>query len=146
MKTLSPDPSPTGRGESASGHYRGGRPFVSLLEQARELRRRQTPAEELLWELLRGRRLGGAKFRRQHQFGPYICDFYCHEARLVIELDGAPHADPDRREADSARDRNLRAEGLTVLRFWNAEVLHGIETVLRQIAAYLPGDDVAPPP
>jgi very-short-patch-repair endonuclease len=81
--------------EEPSNHFRGGRSFSTLLEQARELRARQTPAEELLWQLLRNRQLHGAKFRRQHQFGSFILDFYCHEAHLAIECDGAPHPGRD---------------------------------------------------
>ena len=118
-------------------HYRAGRSFATLLERARELRRRQTPAEELLWELLRGRKLAGAKFRRQHQFGPYICDFYCHEARLVVECDGAPHRNPEQRSADHERDDNMRAEGLAVLRYWNEEILNDTGRVLDEIAAHV---------
>ena len=68
--------------------YRGGYQFAGLVELARELRKRQTSAEALLWQLLRDRRLLGYKFRRQHQFGDYVTDFYCREAGLAIELDG----------------------------------------------------------
>jgi len=71
--------------------YRGGYRFAGLADFARELREKQTPAEALLWQLLRNRRLLGFKFRRQHQFGDYIADFYCHEARLIIECDGSVH-------------------------------------------------------
>ncbi len=126
-----------------SMHYRGGRSFSTLLEQARELRRRQTPAEELLWQLLRGRKLAGAKFRRQHQFGRYVCDFYCHEAGLVVECDGAPHQNPEQRAADHERDDNMRAEGLAVLRYWNDEVLNDTERVIHEIAAHV-GHDALP--
>ena len=62
-----------------------------LLERARELRKQQTPTEEILWECLRDRRLLNTKFRRQHNIGQFIADFYCHPARLVIELDGEIH-------------------------------------------------------
>jgi len=71
--------------------YRGGYQFAGLVNLARELREKHTPSEALLWQLLRNRRLFGFKFRRQHQFGDYIADFYCHEARLVIECDGSVH-------------------------------------------------------
>ena len=68
--------------------YRGGYQFSGLKELARELRKEQTSAEALLWELIRNRQLLGFKFRRQHQFGDYVADFYCHEALLVVECDG----------------------------------------------------------
>jgi len=72
-----------------SRQYRGGYQFSGLREVARELRKAQTSAEELLWQLLRKRQLFGFKFRRQHQFGDYVADFYCHEAKLVVECDGS---------------------------------------------------------
>lgn len=133
----SPRPSPKGRGSRSSG-YRGGLAVAGLVERARELRRRQTPAEELLWELLRNRQLCGAKFRRQHQFGEYICDFYCDEVRLVVECDGASHASAETMAHDKKRDAYLRSSGLTVLRFPNNQVLDEIEDVLSTISAHLP--------
>ena len=72
-------------------HYRGGLPIAGLTERARELRLAQTAAEAKLWSLLRNKQLRGFKFRRQHQFGGYIADFYCHEAQLVVECDGSVH-------------------------------------------------------
>ncbi len=131
----SPRPSPSGRG---SEQYRGGFDFSGLKAEARELRAKQTEAESLLWELLRNRKLAGAKFRRQHQFGEYITDFYCDEAKLVVECDGAPHATPERRKIDQKRDAYLKSQGLTVLRFENKRVLAEPETVLEEIAAHLP--------
>src|SRR5262244_504695 len=91
----SPQPSPKGRGRKAEmkkgRQYRGGYQFSGLLDLARNLRAKQTPAESLIWQLLRNRRLLGFKFRRQHQFGDYIADFYCREAQLLIECDGSIH-------------------------------------------------------
>ena len=81
--TPSPQPSPSGRG--GEEHYRGGFDFAGLKERAREMRKKQTPVEDMLWELLRNRQLNDAKFRRQHQFGEYVCDFYCAEAKLAVE-------------------------------------------------------------
>lgn len=89
------------------------------MKLARELRRKQTPAEDLLWELLRDRQLCDAKFRRQHQFGDYLCDFYCHDAKLVVECDGAPHHTAKGKQHDAKRDAFLKAQDLTVLRFEN---------------------------
>lgn len=133
-------------GERRPPHYRGGISVTMLRRKARRLRQRQTPAEEFLWELLRNRQLVGAKFRRQHEFGPYICDFYCHEALLVIECDGGYHDALDQRERDKRRDMYLRECGLTVVRFTNAEVLHETERVLERIAVHLAGPSPHPPP
>ena len=74
----------------------------AMLNLARELRRSQTDAEELLWGLLRNRRLGGYKFRRQQVLGHFILDFYCPQVRLAIELDGGGHAEPSQSRYDSA--------------------------------------------
>ena len=104
----SPQPSPSGRG---SEQYRGGFDFSGLKAEARELRAKQTDAESLLWELLRDRKLAGAKFRRQHQFGEYITDFFCNDAKLVVECDGAPHATPERRKIDQKRDAYSSRKG-----------------------------------
>ncbi|MBI3361526.1 MAG: DUF559 domain-containing protein [Chloroflexi bacterium] len=104
-----------------------------LLARCRELRREATDAEKLLWQLLRNRQLNGAKFRRQHPFHGYILDFYCHEAKLAIELDGGGHAEPERRKHDAERTRALQAEGIRVIRFWNDEVLRNTEAVLQVV-------------
>lgn len=117
--------------------YRGGYYFVGLLEFARELRNQQTPAETLLWQLLRKRRLLGFKFRRQHQLGDYIADFYCHEAGLVVECDGSAHEPNEQWNHDRARDAYMLAQGLRVMRFANQEILQDTETVLNQIARNL---------
>ena len=71
--------------------YRGGYQVAGLVNLARDLRKQQTSAEDLLWQLLRDRRLLGFKFRRQHQFSDYVADFFCREAQLVIECDGEIH-------------------------------------------------------
>ncbi len=103
----------------------------ALLLKARELREKQTPAEEILWQCLRSRRLEGIKFRRQHNIGQFIADFYCHEARLVIELDGRIH--DDQKEHDEDRDLWMQSNGFTVLRFKNEAILNHLETVLATI-------------
>jgi len=126
-----PPPLPEGEGGDADSHYRGGYNIAGLKERARELREKQTPAEEMMWELLRGRRFLGLKFRRQHQIGDYIADFYCHEYRLVIELDGGIHRQKEKK--DHKRDAWLNSKGYTVLRFKNDEVLDAPETVLARI-------------
>jgi type I restriction enzyme R subunit len=108
------------------------------VERARELRKKQTTAEALLWELLRNRQLLGFKFRRQHQFGDYIADFYCHEAQLVIECDGSAHGPNEAWHHDQERDAYMIAQGLRVLRFSNNRILNDTEGVLNEIASYLP--------
>ena len=120
-------------------HYRGGYQIAGLLERARQLRSSQTRAEELLWQLLRNRQLLGFKFRRQHQFGDYVADFYCRKAQLVIECDGPVHDDRKQTQHDRARDAYLMTQGLRVLRFRNEAVLDDTESVLEQIVKYLGG-------
>jgi very-short-patch-repair endonuclease len=109
----------------------------SITELCRELRKRQTSAEILLWDKLRNRALIGKKFLRQHPiyvlsaFGKnvyYIPDFYCHEAKLVIEADGPVHM--YKKDYDKNRDEVLESLGLTILRFENAEIENEIERVL----------------
>ncbi|MFY0568019.1 endonuclease domain-containing protein [Archangium lansingense] len=106
---------------------------LGLLALCRRLRADTTDAESLLWRLLRARRLVGVKFRRQHQFGAYILDFYSHEAKLVIELDGDGHAQPEQQMRDAERTAFLASHGLTVLRFSNRDVLQETEAVLTRI-------------
>jgi len=98
-------------------------------QRARELRNSATDAEVRLWYYLRAGRLGGLKFRRQHPMPPYIADFYCEAAKLVIELDGSQHGG----EGDARRTLNLEAQGVTVLRFWNDQLLKETEAVLQEI-------------
>ena len=107
--------------------------------RARGLRQRQTDAERLLWSRLRGRALEGFKVRRQHPVGPFVADFACLEARLVIEVDGGQHA--ERATSDAQRTAYLQAEGFRVLRFWNADVLGNLDGVLEVIAATLRRDE-----
>ena len=122
-----------------SKHYRGGYDVAGLANLARQLRKEQTHAEALLWQLLRNRQLMGFKFRRQHQFGDYIADFYCHEAQLVIECDGSVHDGNERWQHDQTRDAYLTGHGLRVLRFTNEQVLQDTEGIIEEISKYLPG-------
>jgi very-short-patch-repair endonuclease len=101
---------------------------------ARHLRRSQTDAERRLWRYLRGRRLLGLRFRRQHPIGPYFADFACLELRLVVELDGGQHADPRGQEHDRVRTAALEARGYAVIRFWDNDVLRDTQAVLATIA------------
>ncbi len=92
-----------------------------------------TDAELRLWRLLRDRRLNGVKFRRQVPVGPYIVDFLCVGAKLIVEADGSQHAESPR---DKARDTYLASQGWTVLRFWNNEVIQNRDGVLETILAH----------
>ncbi len=96
---------------------------------AKTLRRKMTDAEQALWFRLRGGRLDGWKFRRQHPIPPYIVDFYCMETRLVVELDGSQHG----ADVDAARTATLEKQGLQVLRFWDNQVLASMDDVLSEI-------------
>ena len=91
------------------------------------MRRYDTDAEARLWTALRAQRLGGWKWKRQVPFGPFILDFLCREARLVVEVDGSQHA--ERHAYDQRRTAYLQRSGLRVLRFWNADVLISREGV-----------------
>jgi len=102
-----------------------------LTHRARALRRVETPAERELWRWLRGRRLEGAKFRRQQPLGPFIVDFFCEEEGLVVEADGAGHFPPPPR--DRSRDHWFAVAGLTVLRFENRLILESTAFVLERI-------------
>ena len=107
---------------------------VGVRDAARAFRQELTPAEQALWERLRDRRLQGLKFRRQHPLHGFVLDFYCPTANLVIEVDGAVHADPVQRQRDVERSQQLTARGLRVLRVSNQQALTDIEPTLRAIA------------
>ncbi|WP_322965229.1 endonuclease domain-containing protein [Sphingomonas fuzhouensis] len=100
--------------------------------RARGLRQAMSPPEITLWQALR-RRPGGFKFRRQHPSGPYIADFYCHEARLVIEVDSEAHGYGDRPERDALRDMWFAERGLMTLRIATNDIQKDIEGVTRHI-------------
>jgi very-short-patch-repair endonuclease len=90
-----------------------------------------------MWRALRNRGLAGAKFRRQVPIGPYYADFLCHDAKLVVEIDGGQHASRDER----ARDARFAADGYRIVRFWNNDVMDNIEgvvTVLRRVLSETP--------
>jgi type I restriction enzyme M protein len=133
-------PLPEGEGlrDKEGGNYRGGLAFSGLIETVRILRQKQTPAEETMWELLRDRRFLNLKFRRQHQFGTFILDFYCDEQKLVIELDGPIHKKPDQKNKDEQRDAYLRDNGFSVLRFPNDLVFSDPYSLLEKIQARCP--------
>ncbi len=98
---------------------------------ARSLRRQPTPAEKLLWDRLRGSRLNCAKFRRQVPFDRYVLDFYCHAAKLAVELDGKQHEWFS--DYDAARTEVLERLGVRVVRFTNEEIRDDLDGVLARI-------------
>jgi len=102
-----------------------------LMHNGRNLRKNMTPAEQRLWKHLRGKRLGGYRFRRQQPLGQYILDFVCVDAKLVIEIDGGQHA--EQTAYDETRTRYLQNLGFTVIPFWNNEVLQQTDAVLTDI-------------
>ncbi|WP_423793529.1 endonuclease domain-containing protein [Hyphococcus luteus] len=102
-------------------------------KRARNLRKTMPEAERRLWVRLRNRQLGDFRFRRQHSIGPYIADFACIEAMLVIECDGEQHGFDAFRAHDAKRDAFLESEGWTVLRFWNREIHDNMDGVLETI-------------
>jgi crossover junction endodeoxyribonuclease RuvC len=110
---------------------------------ARKLRRDSTEAEKRVWRLISGRRTG-AKFRRQQPIQGYIVDFLCFEHRLVIEIDGGQHADPDAYE--ERRTRCLEANGFHILRLWNNDVMENEEGVFERIMEALRPVVAAPSP
>ena len=106
------------------------------LSNARRLRKEMTAAETMLWRSLRNRGIA-AKFRRQVPLGPYVADFACVAARLVVELDGRPHDAPERRALDRCRDQWLAEQGWRVLRIPNDIVIGGGDIVIDRIKAAL---------
>ena len=108
-----------------------------LVDNARRLRAEATDAEGLLWLMLRDRRFGGFKFRRQAPVAPYILDFYCSQARAAVELDGGQHAQTAHVVADEARSAYLAKRGIRVVRFCNDEVLRNPEGVTERLWAAL---------
>jgi very-short-patch-repair endonuclease len=103
-------------------------------KRARTMRREQTDAERKLWLLLRDRRLGGAKFRRQAPVGPYIADFICLHRKLIVEVDGGQHFE---NQHDAERDRWLATEGYLVIRYSNIDILKNSEGVLIDLSQRL---------
>ena len=109
--------------------------WQNLKAFAQQMRQQPTPAEAALWRRLRGRRVGGVKFRRQHAIAGFIVDFVCLERFLIVEVDGTIHDLPDQQERDALRQAHLESLGYRVLRFTNGDVLGSIEAVLEVIGA-----------
>ncbi len=115
--------------------------------RARQLRKTATEAEQKLWQVLRDRRLCGWKFRRQVLCGPYVLDFYCHEQRLAIEVDGGQHNQTEQHARDRQRTDYLQAQGLRVMRYWNNDVLQNLTGVLEHLRMHMTANrDTSPHP
>jgi len=103
------------------------------IRRSKSLRQDSTPNEKLIWHSIRSKQINNCKFRRQQEFGPYFLDFYCHELKLVIEIDGDVHALPDQIMHDKIRDKYLVDHGLTVLHINNNELPKNLNGVLQEI-------------
>jgi very-short-patch-repair endonuclease len=121
--------------------YFGANPDV--MELAKSLRNTMTYHESFLWEKLKGKQIYGVRFRRQHAIDFYIVDFYCQEARLVIEVDGEIHN--DRIEYDDGRSAEMEKFGIKVIRFTNFEVENNIGKVIKRIETIVKERIESPP-
>jgi very-short-patch-repair endonuclease len=108
-----------------------------IMIRARQLRKRLTEPEKLLWAKLRAGKLNGLKFRRQHPIFNYIADFYCHSEKIIIEIDGPLHELEWQEEYDVKRDKIIGSLGIKILRFKNEEVLTDIDLVTKKILDFI---------
>jgi len=106
-----------------------------MTKRARRLRKEMPDAEKKLWWRLRRGQISGLSFRRQHPMGPYVLDFYCPLIQLAIELDGGQHNEQTTQIRDERRTSWLNTKGVTVIRFWNNDVLSNMDGVLTEIMA-----------
>jgi very-short-patch-repair endonuclease len=113
-----------------------GAPPINMF-YGRENRKKSTEAESVLWTYLRGRKLHGFKFRHQHPISDFVADFYCHESKLIVEIDGNYHNSIEQMQYDKGRTYELNELKIKVIRFSNWEVLNKIEFVLGEITAQL---------
>jgi very-short-patch-repair endonuclease len=114
--------------------YYGNR---ELLKRARELRSNMTTAEIILWSRLRSKQIDNYKFRRQQPIFDYIVDFYCHELRLIIEVDGEIHSLSENKDTDKKRDKILTINGYHIIRFSNLEIEIDIDFSISKIKSYI---------
>ncbi|MBI5020243.1 MAG: endonuclease domain-containing protein [Ignavibacteriales bacterium] len=113
---------------SAYPHY--------IIDVARQLRKRSTIPEKLLWERLRRHQLDGLKFKRQHHIGRYVVDFFSEKLNLIVELEGGIHEKDNQKEYDEVRFEELISRGFKILRIKNDEVINNIENVLKKILKF----------
>lgn len=117
------------------GMHRGAPPIS--FAKARNLRQNMTVAEKKLWVYLKNKNFLGFKFRRQHPIHIYIVDFYCHELKLIIEIDGEYHNTETQLQKDSERSDILEFQGLNIIRFSNSEIHNSIDNVLKKIENFI---------
>ncbi|WP_232758729.1 endonuclease domain-containing protein [Flavobacterium sp. ALD4] len=108
-----------------------------IFSNAKKLRENPTEAEEVMWLSLRNNQLDGYKFRRQHPLLNYVADFYCHQLKLVIEIDGEYHQTVEQKKLDNERTENIEFQGLKLIRFTNEEVISNISAVLNKIKEFI---------
>jgi len=113
-------------------HYRS----KVMTKLSRGLRKRATKSEEILWQALRRKQLGGLKFRRQHPVGASVLDFYCHELRLAVEIDGPIHTGQANKDRDRVRQEIIELHGIQFLRFTADEVETNLDAVLSTISKF----------
>ncbi len=111
--------------------FYGAKP--NIFEKAKALRNNMTAGEQKLWDELKVNKIKGYRFKAQHPISKYIADFYCHKAKLVIEIDGNIHDNEDIKERDEGRTFEIENFGLKVIRFTNNHVLNNIEEVINEI-------------
>jgi very-short-patch-repair endonuclease len=112
-------------------------PEKEKTDRARALRRNSTAAETKLWAFLRGRQLDGHKFVRQEPIGPYFVDFACRKGKLVVEIDGPNHDEPDAQDYDAKRTAFLESHGYRVIRFSNEYIFGDLGPILDAILEHL---------
>jgi type I restriction enzyme R subunit len=117
-------------GEGQKGKMTGFKISVRQRAAAKAQRREQTTIEGLVWRELRAKRFHGLKFKRQVPIGPFIADFACFEAKLIVEVDGPDHDEPSRRERDRWRDAWFKEHGFAVFRVTGEEVIGGLDAAL----------------
>ena len=125
--------------DGIQGMHAGASP--AIFKRAKALRENMTEPEKLLWEYLRKKPLG-FKFRRQHPFSTYILDFYCHKAKLSIEIDGESHNWTDQKEYDQIRTEFIRGLNIVELRFKNEQVLSHLGQIKQEIERQLRADSL----
>ncbi len=136
--TSPPAPLLKERGEEVSyAHELFKEAGPALFGNARSMRKEKTEAEDRLWQALRNKQIENYKFRRQHPIGQFIADFYCHEKRFIIEVDGGYHTEKEQRTYDAARTQIINEFGIKVIRFTNKEVLKDLQGVLKKITKTL---------
>ncbi len=118
----------------------------SLKQNARTLRSNMTDAEQILWQKVRRKQMHGLQFYRQKPLLTHIVDFYCPKAKLVIELDGGQHYEPEQQKQDREREKQLEKLGLHIIRFTNREVLEEIERVMEVIWEVCASSNPSNPP